>query len=92
MPLPDFLIIGAPKAGTTALHAALATHPVLYMSPVKEPEFFCPDNMDGGKLRYPEDMDRYLALFTPSQRHRRVGEASTSYMRSEAAPRLTITR
>jgi hypothetical protein len=40
MPLPDFLIIGAPKAGTTALHAALATHPVLYMSPVKEPKFF----------------------------------------------------
>ena len=37
MPLPDFLIIGAPKAGTTALHAALATHPALYMSPVKEP-------------------------------------------------------
>ena len=43
MPLPDFLIIGAPKAGTTALHAALAMHPVLYMSPVKEPKFFLTD-------------------------------------------------
>ena len=43
MPLPDFLIIGAPKAGTTALHAALATHPALYMSPVKEPKFFLTD-------------------------------------------------
>jgi len=29
--LPDFLVIGAPKAGTTALHAALALHPGLYM-------------------------------------------------------------
>jgi len=27
--LPDFLVIGAPKAGTTALHAALAGHPAL---------------------------------------------------------------
>ena len=27
MALPDFLVIGAPKAGTTALHAALAGHP-----------------------------------------------------------------
>ena len=36
-PRPDFLVIGAPKAGTTALHAALATHPGLYLSPVKEP-------------------------------------------------------
>ena len=30
--MPDFLVIGAPKAGTTALHAALARHPGLYMS------------------------------------------------------------
>src|SRR5450631_1467899 len=43
MPLPDFLIIGAPKAGTTALHAALASHPGLYMSAVKEPKFFLTD-------------------------------------------------
>jgi hypothetical protein len=32
MALPDFLVIGAPKAGTTALHAALAAHPGLYLS------------------------------------------------------------
>ena len=40
MALPDFFVIGAPKAGTTALHAALARHPELYLSPVKEPKFF----------------------------------------------------
>jgi hypothetical protein len=38
--LPDFLLIGAPKAGTTALHAALATHDQLYLAPVKEPKYF----------------------------------------------------
>src|SRR6185437_6213655 len=41
--MPDFLVIGAPKAGTTALHAALAGHPALFMSPVKEPKFFLTD-------------------------------------------------
>jgi Sulfotransferase family len=38
--LPDFLIVGAPKAGSTALHEALAAHPQLYASPVKEPKYF----------------------------------------------------
>ena len=32
--MPDFLVIGAPKAGTTALHAVLARHPGLFMSAV----------------------------------------------------------
>ena len=43
MALPDFFLIGAPKAGTTALHAALAQHPQLYLSPVKEPKFYLCD-------------------------------------------------
>ena len=41
---PDVLIVGAPKAGTTALHAALARHPEVYASPVKEPKYYmCAD-------------------------------------------------
>ena len=38
--MPDFLVVGAPKAGTTALHDALAAHPQLFASPVKEPKYF----------------------------------------------------
>ncbi|MDX6367309.1 MAG: hypothetical protein QOK30_2385, partial [Nocardioidaceae bacterium] len=37
--LPDFLIVGAPKAGTTALHAALMQHPQLRLSVPKEPKY-----------------------------------------------------
>ena len=37
---PDFLIIGAPKAGSTALHDAFARHPQLHASSVKEPKFY----------------------------------------------------
>jgi Sulfotransferase family len=39
-PAPDALIMGAPKAGTSALHAALAQHPQIYASPVKEPKYY----------------------------------------------------
>ncbi len=43
MALPEFFVAGAPKAGTTALHAALSRHPDLYLSAVKEPKFFLTD-------------------------------------------------
>src|SRR5947209_147591 len=43
-PLPDFLLMGAPKAGTTALHVALARHPQVFMSTPKEPKYFLADN------------------------------------------------
>ena len=38
--LPDFLLIGAPKAGSTAFFNALCRHPGVYGSPHKEPRFF----------------------------------------------------
>src|SRR4051812_32195241 len=43
MALPNFFVIGVPKAGTTALHVALAQHPQLFLSEVKEPKFFMCD-------------------------------------------------
>jgi hypothetical protein len=43
-PRPDAIIIGAPKAGTSALHAALARHPQIHASAVKEPKYYlCTD-------------------------------------------------
>ena len=74
MALPDFFLIGAPKAGTTALHAALARHPGLYLSPVKEPKYFLVRRRaargPGRARRRPQrprvgagDRDRYEALF-----------------------------
>jgi len=40
MKLPNFFIAGAPKAGTTSLYHYLDQHPQIYMSPVKEPNYF----------------------------------------------------
>ena len=38
--LPNFFIVGAPKAGTTSLYHYLDQHPAIYMSPIKEPYYF----------------------------------------------------
>ena len=40
---PDFFIVGAAKAGTTALYAYLKQHPQIYMSRIKEPNYFAKD-------------------------------------------------
>jgi sulfotransferase family protein len=89
MPLPDFLIAGVPKAGTTALHAALVPHPDLYLSAVKEPKFFlsqgCPP-MNGGPgdvQTYQEHVWRradYEALFDPAPPGTLRGEATPFYL------------
>lgn len=40
MTLPNFFVVGAPKAGTDALYYDLDQHPQIYMSPLKEPCYF----------------------------------------------------
>ncbi|MGE0816337.1 MAG: sulfotransferase [Vicinamibacterales bacterium] len=43
---PTFLIVGAPKAGTTSLYEWCRQHPAVGMSPIKEPSFFAPEVAD----------------------------------------------
>src|SRR5260370_1025002 len=85
MALPDFFVAGAPKAGTTAVHAALARHPSLYMSAVKEPKFFLTDGPPptgggpGGMQTYREHVwrrDEYEALVDPAPPGTLPGEST----------------
>ena len=96
MSMPDFLVIGAPKAGTTALHAALARHPGLFMSPVKEPKFFLSDGPPptkggpGDALTYREHIWRradYEALFDAAPPGALRGESTPLYLYDRAALR-----
>ncbi|NEP42904.1 MAG: sulfotransferase [Okeania sp. SIO2H7] len=98
MPMPNFLLIGAAKAGTSSLFYYLKQHPQIYM-PIsgyqKEPDFFA---LEGEKLEYPgpngifkmknriTDIDRYRALFDGVTTEKAIGEASTVYIYSEKAP------
>ncbi len=41
--LPNFIVVGANKGGTTSIYHYLRQHPEVYLSPVKEPHFFSKD-------------------------------------------------
>ena len=96
MALPDFFVAGAPKAGTTALHAALARHPALFMSAVKEPKFFLTDGPPptrggpGDVQTYREHVWRradYEALFEPAPAGVLRGESTPFYLYNRDAQR-----
>jgi Sulfotransferase family len=89
MPLPDFFVAGVPKAGTTALYAALVRHPQLFLPAVKEPKFFLSDGPPprcggpGDVQTYGEHVWRreaYEALFDPAPPGTRRGEATPFYL------------
>lgn len=96
MVMPNFLIIGAQKAGTTSLYHYLNQHPQIYMSSIKEPHFFTLEGEDydfngpNGKLQLnPEfitTLDAYQRLFEGVTHETAIGEASPSYLYSSKAP------
>ena len=85
MPLPNFLIIGAAKAGTTSLYDWLRQHPAVFMPRLKEPGFFAydPGRPDLGITI--TTLEQYAALFEGVTIETAVGEASTLYLSSPRA-------
>jgi hypothetical protein len=93
--LPNFIVIGAAKAGTTALYWYLAEHPAVFMSGVKETNFFA-YGVDGqGRLIYGDPdvhkfpvktLAEYEALFADPGGAQAVGEASPIYLECPQAP------
>lgn len=96
-PQPDFLIVGAPKAGTTALHSALAQHPEVFMTRPKEPKYWLCDGAPPPAWRGPGDAhsqqewiwraDEYAALFAPAAPGQVRGESTPFYLWSRGAHR-----
>jgi hypothetical protein len=77
-PLPDFLVIGAQKAGTTALYAYLRWHPGVTGPSWKEVSFFDRHWWRGESW--------YRGQFPLRPRGRLIGEASPSYLFHPLAP------
>lgn len=72
--LPNFLVIGAMKAGTTSLYHYLRAHPQVFMSSVKELDFFAHEPNGSRSL------DWYRRQFASAQQDSlAIGEASTIY-------------
>ncbi|MGR3310384.1 MAG: sulfotransferase family protein, partial [Candidatus Brocadiales bacterium] len=84
--LPNFLIVGASRSGTTSLYNYLKQHPEVYMSPVKEPRFVI--GQQSTKFSYKgigdeksekgviKTIDEYKKLFENVRDEKAIGEAS----------------
>jgi hypothetical protein len=94
MTLPNFLVIGAAKSGTTSLHQYLRQHPQIYMSRLKETNFFAFDS-DRPDFGGPDGdvfnrdcvcrMEDYVRLFDGRTDEIAVGESSPRYLGAEGA-------
>jgi hypothetical protein len=94
---PNFIIIGAGKSGTTSLYEYLRQHPQVFMSEVKETNFFA---LEGKEVKAVDDsteqtehypwainnLDDYLALFNDVKDEKAIGEVSPMYLYNEQAP------
>jgi hypothetical protein len=95
MTLPNFLVIGAGKAGTTSLYEYLGEHPQIFVSAIKETNFFAWHAKHpgarawGGNPRRAlpiRDLAAYTALFDDVGDETAIGEVSPLYLESLTAP------
>lgn len=89
MKLPNFFLVGAAKAGTTAVHVYLYQHPEVYMSFLKEPKYLSitankfPHNGPGDKKvddGIIKSREEYLNLFKDARDEKVIGESSADYL------------
>ncbi len=93
---PDFLILGAAKAGTTALYTYLGQHPAIYLSPTRETNFFAlegqrpafagPGDDTAVNAHSITDWQAYTALFAAAATEQRAGECAPLYLYHPEAP------
>jgi len=74
--LPNFIVIGAPKCGTTSICDLLSKHPDIFICSPKEPRFFSHDNIFSRGFQW------YESLFKSAKGKKAIGEGSTSYSTS----------
>lgn len=83
--LPNFLIIGAGRCGTTSLYRYLEQHPDVYVSPIKEARYFSYEGDETSSFHV-RDQTAYEALFSGVTTETAVGEASPDYLYNSNSP------
>ena len=78
--LPNFIIIGAMKCATSSLHEQLNQQPGIFMSELKDPNFFSNDE------EYNKGSEWYLSHFEEANINDLIGESSTHYTKLPTYP------
>ena len=97
--LPDFLLVGAAKSGSTSLNASLTCHPDVFMCRQRGTRFFAFDGVPprfhapaGGEHLANgnpaiSDLETYAALFTAARSDQLLGESCNHYLYQAGAAR-----
>lgn len=80
MTLPNLLLVGAAKSGTTSLYHYLNEHPEIYMAHPKEPRFFSYCGSKKFNSIAITDFSDYQKIFNGTAKEKIIGEASVNYL------------
>ena len=88
MSLPNFIVVGTAKSGTTSLWHYLLSHPEIFMPSIKETNYFSNDLMTRNNPI--KNVEQYKALFAGKENYKCRGEVSNAYLThaKEVAPRI----
>ena len=79
MKLPNFLVCGTMKGGTTSLYYYLKAHPEIYLPPTQEVHFF--------DLHFHKGIEFYKKHFSRAkEKHKAIGEVTPAYMYLDEIP------
>lgn len=73
--LPNLIYVGTGKAGSTWLHYVLGKHPEVYLTSVKETNFF--------DLNFDKGVKWYMSFFCDAKEEKLIGEVAHRYFRNE---------
>jgi hypothetical protein len=92
MKKPNLFIVGHPRSGTSSLHSYLKQHPDIFMTAIKEPNFFSidfrkqSDAFHQKQLYFPfRTENQYLKLYKKWKNEKIAGEASATYLCSKVS-------
>jgi hypothetical protein len=90
MKTPNLFIVGHPRTGTSSLHDYLKQHPDIFMSPIKEPNYFAKDFHEESDRFHQKALyfpfrtgKRYLRLYKNWTNEKIAGEASATSLYSK---------
>ena len=95
MRIPNLFIAGLPRSGTSSLHSYLNQHPDIFMTSIKEPNYFATDfqkesdSYHKKRLYFPyRTKDKYLRLYKKWKNEVIAGEASWTNLYSNLSAKM----
>jgi hypothetical protein len=92
--IPNLFIVGHPRSGTSSLHSYLDQHPDIFITVIKEPNYFALDFREASdryhnkKLYFPfRTREQYLRLYRKWGDEKIAGEATATNLCSKVAAR-----